>query len=130
MARPENRVNSASRARFFRLYQIMQRLLFIVLGLASAALGQSGGSVQGQVMDQTGAVIPNASVVLSAKSGQPAHNTSDGLGRFRFDSVAPGAYTLQVAAKNFAPSTSKFTVVAGKTLSLNAKLKIQVEEET
>ena len=98
----------------------------IMLGFASAALAQSNGSVQGQVMDPTGAVIPNASVVLSSKSGSSSTSTSDGLGRFHFNAVAPGGYTLHVSAKNFAPSASKVTVAAGKTVNVNAKLKIEV----
>jgi len=101
----------------------------IMLGFASAALAQSNGSVQGQVMDPTGAVIPNASVVLSSNSGHSASSTSDGLGRFQFNSVAPGNYSLQVSAPNFSPFASKVTVAAGTTV-VNPKLKIEVEEQT
>src|SRR6266478_4534781 len=115
----------------FRLSHCMRLFVFaILLGFASVALAQSNGSVQGQVMDQTGAVIPNASVVLSSKSGQSANKTSDGLGRFQFNSVAPGNYSLQVSAKNFSNFISKVTVAAGKNATVNAKLKIQVEEQT
>src|SRR3954469_13186509 len=116
---------------FFRLYHCMRSLIFIMmLGFASAALAQGSGSVQGQVMDPTGAVIPNANVVLAPKSGHAASNTSDGLGRFQFKSVPPGAYTLQVSAKNFSRFSSRITVLADKTVSVNPKLKIEVEEET
>src|SRR4051812_32862094 len=108
----------------------MRLLVFIImLGFASAALAQGGGSVQGQVMDPTGAVIPNASVVLSPSSGQPATGTSDGLGRFQFNSVTPGTYTIHVSAKNFSQFTSRVTVPAGKVVSINPKLKIQVEQQ-
>src|SRR6266404_9736893 len=113
----------------FRLSHCMRLFVFAILfGFASVALAQSNGSVQGQVMDQTGAVIPNASVVLSSNSGHSASSTSDGLGRFQFNSVAPGNYSLQVSAPNFSPFASKITVAAGTTVSVNSKLKIEVEE--
>src|SRR5437016_9036176 len=106
----------------FRLYQCMRLFAIIMLGFASVALAQSNGSVQGQVMDPTGAVIPNASIVLTSNGTQPASRTSDGLGRFQFNSVAPGNYTLQVSAKNFSAFSTKVTV-ASKAVSVNPKLK-------
>ena len=105
-------------------------VLIIMLGFASAALAQSNGSVQGQVMDPTGAVIPNANIVLNGAPGRSTTVTSDGLGRFQFNSVAPGDYSLQVSAINFSHFTSHIKVTAGNTVRINPKLKIQVEEET
>ncbi len=105
-------------------------VLITVLGFASAALAQNSGSVQGQVMDPTGAVIPNASVILKPPSGNQATAISDGLGHFQFNSVAPGAYNLQVTAKNFSRFSSLVKVSAGNSVRIDPKLKIQVEEET
>ena len=100
---------------FFRLFPYMRLWIFIiVLGFASAASAQSGGSVQGQVMDQTGAVIPNASVVLSPSSGRSVSATSDGLGRFQFQSVSPGSYSIHISAQNFSPFNSRITVPAAR----------------
>ncbi|MFL6300289.1 MAG: carboxypeptidase regulatory-like domain-containing protein [Terriglobales bacterium] len=84
--------------------------------------------MSGQVMDPTGAVIPNASVVLSSSSGR-ATATSDGVGRFHFGSIQPGSYSLSVAAKNFSNFSGRVTVVAGKPVTVNPTLKVQIQEE-
>jgi len=107
----------------------MRFALILMLGFASVASAQGNGSVSGQVMDTTGAVIPNANVVLSSSSGAPAKTTSDGIGRFRFDSVTPGTYSLAVSAKNFSHFSGRVTVAAGKTVTINPALKVQIEEE-
>src|SRR5882757_3598940 len=97
----------------FRLYQCVRLFVIIMLGFASVAVAQSNGSVQGQVMDPTGAVIPNATVILSSNSGRGTTSTSDGLGRFHFNSVVPGSYSLHVSALNFSPFASKVAVASG-----------------
>src|SRR3954453_2514880 len=107
---------------------LMRFLVLFVLGFASVAFAQSNGSVSGQVMDPTGAVIPNASVVLSSSSGR-ATATSDGVGRFHFGSIQPGSYSLSVAAKNFSNFSGRVTVVAGKPVTVNPTLKVQIQEE-
>lgn len=108
----------------------MNRLFIILtLGFASVAFAQGNGSVTGQVMDPTGAVIPNANVTLKSGSGHPASTTSDGIGRFHFDAVAPGNYALQVSARNFSNFSANVAVVGGKATSINPTLKVQIEEE-
>jgi hypothetical protein len=108
----------------------MNRLFIILmLGFASVAFAQGNGSVTGQVMDPTGAVIPNANVTLKSGSGRPASTTSDGIGRFHFDAVTPGSYALQVSAKNFSNFSAKVAVVGGKATKIDPTLKVQIEEE-
>ena len=61
--------------------------------------------VEGRVISQTGEGISRASVELhngQAFWGQPLYsNTSDDAGKFIFDDVAPGSYTLQVVKAGF-----------------------------
>ena len=56
-----------------------------LLGLASVAIAQTiTGSISGAVMDQTGGMIPGATVTLtSEKTGQSRGSTTDSDGRSR-----------------------------------------------
>jgi len=67
-------------------------LMFTIL-FSAAAFAQFSSSVQGVVLDPSGAGIPKATVTLvndATKASQTA--TTDAAGNFRFVSLAPGAY--------------------------------------
>jgi hypothetical protein len=66
---------------------------------ARQARPASGGVVQGTVKDNTGAVIPNATVTLTDQSGQTQTTQTKGDGSYTFRGVAPGAYTVSAEAK-------------------------------
>ena len=72
--------------------------LVIMPGSASAQTSTTG-SVEGTVTDANGAVVPNASVVLSGPGlVRPQTATADANGNYRFLQVPPGRYTLRVEA--------------------------------
>ena len=75
----------------------------IVAGV-SAVSAQSISSAQlhGTVRDQTGAVIPNASVtVTDATKGFSRSTTTDGEGNFLVLQLAPGTYSISATAPGF-----------------------------
>jgi len=60
------------------------------------------GSLQGTVTDASGAVIPNATVILtSTGTGQERTATTGGDGTYRFPLIPPGAYKIKFAANGF-----------------------------
>lgn len=61
------------------------------------------GSLSGTVKDQSGGVLPGASIQLSSSAllGGPATTVTDEKGAFRFVRLAPGEYTLDVQLANF-----------------------------
>src|SRR5262249_39011432 len=65
------------------------------------ANGQQG-SISGAVMDQTGAVIPGAKVVLASATEKGLETQTDDRGAYSFKGLNPGTYTLSVTAPNFA----------------------------
>jgi hypothetical protein len=68
----------------------------------SPTWAQNSARVDGIVQDQTGAVIPNASVVLrNEASGTEIRGRSDASGFYTIDLVPPATYTLSVEAKGF-----------------------------
>ena len=77
----------------------------IALLLAGAALAfaqEYRGRVQGVIVDPSGAVIPGATVVLkNDATNVEVNNVSNGEGRYLFDYVDPGTYTLTADMRGF-----------------------------
>jgi hypothetical protein len=88
----------------------------LVALFASAALASAQGPgvvVSGVVQDQTGAVLPSATVELVSTAGTVVQTTTaDTSGAFRFDRVAPGQYELRAGYSGFKPATAKVRVAA------------------
>ena len=83
--------------KFFALAIFAVFSLFFVT--ATMAQTSTTGSVDGIVTDPNGAVVPNASVTLSGPNLIRAQTTTAGAdGTYRFASVPPGRYTVEVAA--------------------------------
>ena len=78
-------------------------LLGVVL-LASTPWGQTAGTLRGQVVDETGAVIPGAKVVLAAVvDGKKREAVTNAKGEFAIPNLPAGAYDLLVEFKGFQP---------------------------
>jgi hypothetical protein len=78
---------------------------------AALAQGQTPVAVGGVVQDQTGAVLPAATVQLVNAAGAVVQTVStDAAGAFRFERVAPGAYELRAGYEGFKPATARLRV--------------------
>jgi len=77
--------------------------LLLILGTVFAlAQTASSGTIRGVVKDPSGAVVPNASVVMtSSRTGTERKASSSGDGSYVFVSIDPGTYTLTVEASGF-----------------------------
>ena len=111
-------------------------LVLIGMGSVAPAMAQntasaSTASIHGQVADATGAVIPNATVVATTTSGQPAGKaTSNGLGQYSIRGLAPGTYSVTATANGFAAfSVPGVVVTAGQSKTVNAAMQIEVQEQ-
>ena len=105
--------------------------IVLLVSLAVAAWTQAQtAAVSGKVTDQTGAVIPGATVTATADDGRQVSATSDQGGGFSLPSLPAGSYTVSATAKGFAQfSQSAVTLTPGHTLTLNMTLQVQVQEE-
>src|SRR5579872_421808 len=96
---------SASRRRFSLLPLCVAAVLWsFALCLVPIANAQSGSStsVGGTVVDQTGAVVPNAIVEIhNPVSGFSRTTTTDGAGNFAISNVPFNPYHLAVTATGF-----------------------------
>jgi hypothetical protein len=102
-----------------------------MLPVPTVAAQVKAGSIHGTVIDPTGALVPSALVSLSSGKRFVRSTSSNAEGRFAFDHLDPGRYTLSVRAEGFAPYTSKETPVysSGSTVQ-DAILKLATAEQT
>jgi hypothetical protein len=108
---------TANPARFFLL-------LVMACRLCGAQTVITTGVVRGIVSDQSGAVIPGATVVLAMRAtGQGLTRTTNSAGIFVFAARPVGAYGLEVSASGFRREVVEhIDVQVGQTTSLNIRL--------
>lgn len=115
------------------LRKSLARLLtfsFAVLVFSIPAMAQSSmGGLHGQVLDPTGAVIPNADITVKGENGRTVTTKSDGVGSYTIKNLAPGKYNLTVSEKGFRQNVQEVDVAEGQDKKLNFTLEVFVEEE-
>ncbi len=91
-------------------------LLLFGLQLAQAQTNQ--GQIAGNVVDSTGAAVPNATITAKSESNGAVYNAvSSGSGSYRFPSIQLGRYTVTVSAPGFKSSESTGLEVRVGTVS-------------
>jgi Carboxypeptidase regulatory-like domain/TonB dependent receptor len=94
------------------LYGGRRRLVAALLFVASAVWGAVTGSVSGTVTDQTGAIIPGATItVTNIAQGVQRQVTTNGQGIYTFPSLPVGTYDIQAESSGFRPSKRTGVVV-------------------
>jgi outer membrane receptor protein involved in Fe transport len=85
-----------------------------------------GTTLEGLVQDSTGAVIPNATVVL--KAGQESipdlSTTTDSGGKFRFRPLTPHTYNVTVTREGFQLAEKSVELVSGKPTVITVVLPV------
>ena len=78
-------------------------VLIALLFVSALAVAQvSKGSISGNVVDQTGAVVVGAGVkAINPATGQVSTTTSDSSGLFKLPLLAVGAYRVEVSKAGF-----------------------------
>ena len=106
-------------------------LFWMALFVCAASFAQTpSGSLSGHVIDQTGAVIPQATVTATAADGKLTTATTDQAGAFAIHGLPPGTYSVAASAQGFAPfKKDGVTIAAGQTQALSLALQIQTQAE-
>ncbi|REJ77851.1 MAG: hypothetical protein DWQ47_15930 [Acidobacteria bacterium] len=97
----------------------------LVLGAVQAfPQSTTAGGITGKVVDQQGALIPNATVTVTNTGTNRSENvTATGDATYRFTSLQPGNYTVEVTAQGFADFRAENVLVeVGKVTTINATL--------
>ncbi len=110
-------------------------LTFLCFLFASTQYGLSQvdeGSVTGTVQDASGAVVPNAQVVLLNKDqGITLQVQTGASGEYVFSPVRIGHYSVSVSAPGFSKTTQEnLSVSVGQRLQVNVQLKLGAATET
>jgi hypothetical protein len=98
----------------------------ITIGAVSLrAQTQTTGDVAGTVTDPSGAVVPDAKVILKSDAqGTKQDTTSKRDGGYRFYLLTPGAYTISVSATGFQPVDRSINVNLGQIAEANVQLSV------
>ncbi len=107
---------------------------FCAVWALTPAMAQTGGtgSIEGTVVDSSGAVIPNATVTATnTLTGVKTSGTTTRAGYFAIPLLNPGPYSVTVTANGFQNFTQQNVVVdALATVAVNPKLVVGSAAET
>jgi hypothetical protein len=108
-------------------YSRLAASLALTLLVAGSLFGQGNtGSILGSVTDASGAVVPNARIsITNTRTGVQAAATTDALGNYSFNFLAPGSYQVEAEVSGF----KKFTR-ENVNLEMARQLRIDVALET
>ncbi len=107
--------------------RIGKRGTLAFIAFASLAFGQTqSATVRGSVADSTGAVVPNAELVLTnVDQNRPYRTASNDAGEYVFVQIPPGRYLLAVEAKGFKKfERNVFTLEVAQVLGLDIQLEL------
>ncbi len=112
-------------------YRYLLLPLFFVLACA-VAIGQANSELTGIVTDKTGAVVPDASVVLTnPATGITRTTQSGGTGLYDISGLNPATYNLKVTAKGFETFQENGVVVnVSQTFRHDVQLTVGAASET
>lgn len=103
-------------------------LLLLLCGVCSLAaqVQANYGSIQGDVTDSAGSVVPAADVEAEEVETHTLHKAvTDGAGHFDFLSLQPGAYVVRISKSGFATTIQENLILTvGRTTSLKLSLKV------
>src|SRR4029079_777218 len=80
-------------------------LLSLLLAVCPALAQEQRGAIEGVVKDNSGAVVPGATVeAANTTRGGSVTSVTDGNGIYRFPSLAPGNYDVTATLQGFQPA--------------------------
>jgi hypothetical protein len=110
----------------------MVLLVVAVSSITAFAQGGSTGSITGTVMDQKGAVVPAADIVIKNTATNQEYTTkTSGDGTFSVQTLTAGVYTATITASGFKQAVvTDIKVDVGKPSSINIDLEVGSANET
>ena len=99
--------------------------LVFILTITTNVFAQGAGGIIGAVVDENGAKVAGAQVILRSSSGVNLTTATDQAGAFKFESLRSGSYFVEVKASGFSVFTSEeIEFQRGESKQVNVVLKI------
>ena len=99
--------------------------LCVVAGVAGAQSAGNSGSIEGTLLDPTGAVVAKARVEIhNPVSGFDRSTTSDSTGKFEFTNIPFNPYHLSVTATGFASYAQDVEPRSSVPVTVSIKLEV------
>jgi hypothetical protein len=100
--------------------------------LSSVALfGQASATINGRVVDQANAAVPNANVsITSVATGAVRQTVTNGEGLYSVPALVPGNYNVKIEYTGFAPSERpNIELLTGATLTVDMQMSVSGVKE-
>src|ERR1700747_1101571 len=106
-------------------------VLVCLFSNASPARGQAvTASLQGQVLDASGAGVPKAKVsAVNTETGFSRSTETDSSGEYSLPAIPPGRYAVSAQLAGFKTDTGEITLQVGQVASLNFTLAVGAVSE-
>ncbi len=113
---------------------LLTRRIAVVLGAVllvgpTLSIAQQTAAITGVVADQTGGAVAGARVELGGGTASTRSTASDDAGRYRFEGLALGDYTLRITALGFQAAERRVTVAASGSPVADFSLAVQSRKE-
>src|SRR4051812_43387753 len=102
-------------------------LAFALLVFSASAQAPTG-TLKGVLTDDSGAVIPAATVTLEG-NGASKTVQSQADGTYTFPGLAPGRYTVKVSFPGFAPFEKPVAVNPGSTVTVSVQMALSAQKQ-
>src|SRR5690242_17323021 len=105
-------------------------LLFLCLTIPSALSAQRlGGTIRGQVTDESGALVPGAKVSAAGPGGVIKATTSGNDGTYAIPGLAPGKYDVQASSPGLTQFQPASIEVSSGVATVNIQLRVALEKQ-
>src|SRR5436190_3644616 len=107
-----------------RMYRILSLVVMCVV-LASPSFAQTLGTISGQVVDSSGAIVPGVTVTATSKSTNATRETqSNTAGEYSFPAMQPGAYEIKAELAGFRSVTQGVELQVAGSPRVNFKMEV------
>ena len=113
-----------------KVKQIFLWLLAAALIVSCASAQPGTGTIKGTLVDDSGAPVPAASIIVTGAAGYNKTVQTQADGAYTLSGLKPGAYKVAVTFPGFTPINTAVTVNAGQTATTPLQLSIQTQKET
>jgi hypothetical protein len=106
-------------------------VFFWILSPGTVGAQIAGGNIVGRIVDDTGGVLPGASVtVTETETGLSRSTVTDERGNYSFSNLLVGTYKIRVSLAEFGTQERILILAVGQTLTVNFTLQLAGVEVT